>query len=695
MRSGIPGVAQAVPLNHFLESFASNCIEVPSILALASHENPITMNFLKFALALVLINPGIVFAQDNSAQASFYVSPTGDDANPGTMASPFKTISKARDVVRGMKGNMSGDVYVYLRSGIYFLTSPIEFNVSDGGTNGHQVIYKAYTGEVPVISGATLVSGWTLDKPNIYKAALNRDTKLRSLSVNGVRAQMTTSNDIRLDSPVAAHWGTFPVAGTEPWAQTSGSGFDGVQFPSAQVGTFTNASDMELEWAWAWCQNIACVREVTSENGSTIVKMQQPYGAIASKLRWCALGGIKDNKGYVYTLRNAYELLTKPGDFYFNRSTKTLYYYSRGEDMSTATVYAPLSEGLIKIYGTTTASRVHNLQFYGITFQHDHYLLTDVGGSRGFVGSQSSAIFYKFRDDGDHNVAYFTNEDLPQATIELRNCDGIRIERCHFLQLGSAIAVSLYNDVINSTVIGNVFKDLSGNAVNIGHPQHYSIPLPGSLFAPGVAGLCKNDLITDNVVRNVSCEFKRIEGICGYDLDSVEISHNDVQKLPYGGIAVGWWWGSNGRIPAPSNCKDVKINFNRVAYDHDRLSDGGGIYVMGPTPGGEIAGNYIFKCPAYGCIMPDEGSGFWTIKNNVIEKCNRWFFNWAGSTHDLIIDSNYVTKDSNRNNGKNCTLTNTHTEATAPPWSSDAQAIVNFAGIEPKYQDILKDVDDK
>ena len=227
------------------------------------------------------------------------------------------------------------------------------------------MIYRPYLHETPVISGAAQVTGWTVYKGDIYKATLNRDTKLRSLIVNGVRAQMTSSKEITLDPAAVATWGSYPVTGTEPWAQTSGTGFDGVRFSPAQAGVYANPSDVELDWRWAWCQNIADVRDMTSEDGFTVVKMQQPVGAIASKLRWCALGG---TKGYVYTLRNAFELLGAPGDFYFNRSTKTLYYYSRGENMATATVFAPQSEGLIKVYGTSTSSRVRNLQFYGLTF---------------------------------------------------------------------------------------------------------------------------------------------------------------------------------------------------------------------------------------------------------------------------------------------------------------------------------------
>ena len=114
---------------------------------------------------------------------------------------------------------------------------------------------------------------------------------------------------------------------------------------------------------------------------------------------------------------------------------------------------------------------------------------------------------------------------------------------------------------------------------------------------------------------------------------------------------------------------------------------------MAPTPGGQIVGNDIFHSPAYGSIMPDEGSALWAIKNNVIEKSSRWYFSWFGGNHDLVADNNFIdnAKDNGRFNGKDCLITNTHIEPSAPPWSSAAQAIIDFAGIEPAYKDIMSD----
>ena len=87
------------------------------------------------------------------------MSPTGSDTNPGTESAPFQTITKARDVVRTVNSNMTGDIYVYLRGGDYRITSTITFGTQDSGTNGHRIYYQAYPGETPVINGATKVTG--------------------------------------------------------------------------------------------------------------------------------------------------------------------------------------------------------------------------------------------------------------------------------------------------------------------------------------------------------------------------------------------------------------------------------------------------------------------------------------------------------------------------------------------------------
>jgi hypothetical protein len=54
-----------------------------------------------------------------------YVSPSGDDANPGTSPSqPLRSLQRARDVVRTLNADLTGDLTVSLADGTYQLTQP-------------------------------------------------------------------------------------------------------------------------------------------------------------------------------------------------------------------------------------------------------------------------------------------------------------------------------------------------------------------------------------------------------------------------------------------------------------------------------------------------------------------------------------------------------------------------------------------
>jgi hypothetical protein len=615
----------------------------------------------------------------------FYVSPKGADTNPGTESRPFLTLAHARDVVRMINRKMTGDIVIHLHGGTYAVAAPVEFQAADSGNHGFHVIYRAFEKEVPVISGGVPVTGWTLDHDRVYKAKLNWDGKLRSLYVNGVRAKMTQA-DFRGQGP----WGEFTIRGDEPWAETPGKTLDGVQFNSAEVPVLANPSDIELLQHRTWNFLVIGVRDVSKENGYTVFKLQQPYGAIAATLAWhCYV----DPKG-AFTIRNAYELMKNPGEFYFNRATHTLYYFNNGEDMSRATVIAPLSEGLMRITGNSPTDRAENLVFTGLTFSYDHWQLEKVGDSRGMVGVQSLGLYTRFRADGNWHKSHYDVCDLPQATVDVRNAANIRFERNRFVHLASGVGVSLVNDVVDTAVIGNVFNDLSGNAVNVGHPQHYIIG-GGPLFK-GVAGVCARDIIKDNWVRNVSLDFKQEEAITGFFTESVEISHNDIRGVPYGGIALGWWWG-NAEIPPSKVPKDNLIAYNRVVETQQQLPrDGGAIYVLGEQPGGRIEHNYVRSTTR--TIYTDDGSAYWTITRNVVDprdtrdiptkKDGLWLFVWTDRIHDLKIDNNYTSIENTTNKGVNCQPTNTHIEK---QFSPEAQAIIDAAGLEPAYKDIAED----
>lgn len=72
----------------------------------------------------------------------YFVSPTGNDANPGTIDLPFATVTKAVSLAN--PGNL-----IYVRGGTYLPTQTIVVNRS--GTPGNLIKLWAYPGEQPVL----------------------------------------------------------------------------------------------------------------------------------------------------------------------------------------------------------------------------------------------------------------------------------------------------------------------------------------------------------------------------------------------------------------------------------------------------------------------------------------------------------------------------------------------------------------
>jgi pectate lyase len=76
--------------------------------------------------------------------ANYYVSPSGNDGNPGSLSNPFASLQKAIGVVQ------AGD-YIYLRGGTYTV-SVSSIVITKNGTSGANIHVYAYSGEIPILS---------------------------------------------------------------------------------------------------------------------------------------------------------------------------------------------------------------------------------------------------------------------------------------------------------------------------------------------------------------------------------------------------------------------------------------------------------------------------------------------------------------------------------------------------------------
>jgi hypothetical protein len=578
--------------------------------------------------------------------ATYYVSPTGSDNAAGTLDAPFQTITKARDFVRTVNANMTQDIHVYLRGGTYRVTSTIAFGTQDSGTSGHRIFYQAYPGETPVLNGATQVTGFTQATGNVYKALLQRTTKLRNLYVNDARASMTSKT-----VTARGGYGTYSVtAGQASWAWASGSNSDGVKYNTADVPSITNnKDDVEIVNGTTWNENIVCVRDiVTTPDNYRALLLQQPYGAMAQLPGW---GAAFITSG-AHTIYNAFEFLNLPGQFYFDKSTGTLFYYPKaGEDMATADVEAPVVEKLFDIAGTSNANRVRNLTFQGITFTNTDYGLQAVATSHGKSSVQAATVFIAYGDGNYHNSKYRIIDTLP-AIINVSGADGISFTG-NVVKHGGSEGISMINDVVNSDITGNYITDISGSGITIGHPQHVYLGDGGDheKYPPGVEGICTKDSISNNVVLNVSMQpgFGGHAGITAFFVDTLSITHNQIQTTAYNGINLGWGWRN---FPDSTTCKNNSVNYNRLFNTLSRLHDSGAIYTIGQMPGTIIDENYVkgippaTSGPTYG-LHNDEGSAYITEDDNVldIDPGVKYTINCEdyGAKHDLTIRRTYAT----------------------------------------------------
>ncbi len=636
----------------------------------------------------VLLSVGCV----NRVPQEFYVSVKGNDRNPGTKEKPLRTLAGAKAVVRRVNQKMDDDIIVHFGGGNYFMKDTVVFSPADSGMNGHRVIYQAYEGKVPVFNGATKVTGWKLFKGNIYKAQLAHSSKLRSLIVNGKRAYMASKT-----ADARGGWGEYTVReGQADWAWESGSAEDGVMFDKSDVPDLNNPEDVEVMRNTKFNSHILCIRDVAAEGGHRVLKFQQPYAAIALHIKY----GRYSTKGR-HTLMNAYEFLDEPGEFYFDRKKKTVYYIPRaGEDMAAAEVYAPRIGELVSVQGNSKTERVSNLTFKGLTFAYTESVLPEVDGSSGKSTVQAATYVRAFDEPDWHPTAYRAYDTMPNV-VTVSSAQSIQFKDNVLKHVGNE-GIGFINDVVDSSITGNLIHDVGGAAVHVGHPQHVyeGDTHDYAIYSPKTEGVCRNILVENNVLYDMTTMFYGHAPITAYFVDGLKIVKNHIQKCNYTAVSVGWGWNNfdDGYFPdnPTTTCRNNVFSYNRVYDCMKMLHDGGAYYTLGSQPDSETWGNYVKAATTHfqGVYHPDEGTAWYTGGNFVFEimpgqdnfELNKW-----RRKHDNHYSNIYTTSENTKLGAPNCTSTEFHVIPDAN-WPEPALEIIRAAGPEAKYHHLLKTI---
>jgi hypothetical protein len=96
----------------------------------------------------------LTVASLTATSCTLYVSPSGSDSNPGTLAAPWQTPQKAAN-------SAAAGQTVCFRGGSYAqtVTSGYQQTFNNSGSAGNPIVFTNYPGEIAVIQGSTRING--------------------------------------------------------------------------------------------------------------------------------------------------------------------------------------------------------------------------------------------------------------------------------------------------------------------------------------------------------------------------------------------------------------------------------------------------------------------------------------------------------------------------------------------------------
>ncbi len=96
--------------------------------------------------------------------------------------------------------------------------------------------------------------------------------------------------------------------------------------------------------------------------------------------------------------------------------------------------------------------------------------------------------------------------------IEVRSADSVKFTRNVVKHSGSE-GISLTNDVVNSSIVGNYIHDIAGGGITIGHPQHVYL---GDGGEHQVRAGCRRHLHEQRIENNFFHDVSSVHGFGGH-----------------------------------------------------------------------------------------------------------------------------------------------------------------------------------
>jgi len=558
----------------------------------------------KILLICLIVTAGRLGAAD------FYVSPTGNDANPGTRSRPFASLGRARDAVRSLKQRKPNcDFTVLLHGGVYRLKETAVFSPEDSAAAGHTITYAAYPHEQPVFSSALAVNGW------------RQEGKFWVADLPATMKPFRTLYDRTGRLPRARGAGFSP---TRDYRTVEGMDKFTLPFPAGVLKNWPNLADVEvvIRPNYGWVLNILPLESVDETTGVARTGIPASYPMI--QVRW---GLPNVNRNGTVWVENALEALDEPGEWVLNTQERKLYLWPRGAKPEG--IEAPQLTELIRVEGTVNYDGPRDIPVQGLIFRGLSFTRND-----------------RWPWEKDRNGSTLQHDwemfDRPTAMVRLRGAERIAFAHCRWFD-GGGTGLRMDLHAQSNRVTDSVLEHLGGAG----------IVLAG--YGPGTKDVNRYNEVARNHLHHVGEILWHAAAISIWQSGENRVANNLIHDVNYTAITVsgriswnregrgdGWrtirWnelekLGNAALLPKPGDRPDWKV---RAPFLHGRnnlverneihdvmlkLWDGDAIYVSGTGGGNRIRENFIHDCLSENMcegIRCDDDQNETLIERNVI-----------------------------------------------------------------------------